>query len=217
MIPENYLDIIVRLVLAVIFGGLIGYERLKTNHDAGLKTHILVCLGAAGVMVMSEQLSMEYTADAARIPAQVVSGIGFLGAGCIMVSGSRIKGLTTAAGLWTTACVGLCVGTGYYFLSVLMTALVLLVMLLLQPIATKLAKKNMEKNLHTVKVTLLDGDSVRSVTKRAAQLDLTVSSIEQMDTELTVKFHGDESDAKRFVLSLIESQHIVKAETIIKE
>lgn len=217
MIPENYLDIIVRLVLAIIFGGLIGYERLKTNHDAGLKTHILVCLGAAGVMVMSEQLSTEFVADAARIPAQVVSGIGFLGAGCIIFSGSRIKGLTTAAGLWTTACVGLCVGGGYYFLSVLMTVLVLLVMLLLQPIAAKLAKDNVEKNLHTVKITLLDGDCVQSVTKRALQLDLTVVSIEQKDTEMTVKFHGEESDAKRFLLSLIESGYIQKAEMIIKE
>ena len=102
-LPVNWDDIVIRLVLAVVLSGLIGIERVKTNHDAGLRTHILVCLGSAGIMLMSEVMQAQFGNDVGRIPAQVVSGIGFLGAGSIIVNNSRIKGLTTAAGLWTTA------------------------------------------------------------------------------------------------------------------
>jgi len=156
MLPNNFIEILIRLAGAVILGGLVGIERAGTNHDAGLRTHILVCLGAAGVMVMSESMHIVYGGDIGRIGAQVVSGIGFLGAGCILVNGNRIKGLTTAAGLWTTACVGLAIGMGYYFISVTIVVLVLLAMLLLSPLSTKLNKRN-QRHDYTLEICLYGG------------------------------------------------------------
>ncbi len=145
MIPDNYVEIIIRLVLAVVLGGIIGVERSGTNHDAGLRTHILVCLGSASVMIMSEAVSMAYGGDVMRIGAQVVSGIGFLGAGCILVHGKRIRGLTTAAGLWATACLGLVIGSGFYFIATVMSLLIVGVMLVLRPVTKYLQKKGSKK------------------------------------------------------------------------
>lgn len=112
----NDTTIILRLVMAVLLGGIIGFERGKSGRPAGLRTHILVCLGSA-LAIMTNQYIFETfgVSDPARIAAQVVSGIGFLGAGTILVTGRhQVKGLTTAAGLWATACMGLAVGIGFY-------------------------------------------------------------------------------------------------------
>lgn len=113
----NTLSIIVRLLLATICGGILGEERGRKKRPAGFRTHILVCIGAALIMItsqyMSDVLGME--GDASRMGAQVISGIGFLGAGTIMVVGkNQVKGLTTAAGLWACACMGLAIGIGFY-------------------------------------------------------------------------------------------------------
>lgn len=114
----NTFSIIIRLVLAVVLGGLVGQERENKNRPAGFRTHILVCAGSALVMTTSEFLFSRYNEftnlDPARLGAQVISGIGFLGAGTIIRQGSSVKGLTTAASLWAVACVGLAAGTGFY-------------------------------------------------------------------------------------------------------
>ena len=105
-----------RLLLATALGGLIGFEREKNNRPAGLRTHILVTVGAALIMLISTTGLPHFPrpADPARLAAQVVSGIGFLGAGTIFKSGSTVKGLTTAAGLWVCGGIGLAIGAGYY-------------------------------------------------------------------------------------------------------
>ncbi len=112
----NDLTIILRLVLAVLLGGIIGFERGRSGRPAGLRTHILVCLGSALAIMTNQYIFETYgVSDPARIAAQVISGIGFLGAGTILVTGRhQVKGLTTAAGLWATACMGLAVGIGFY-------------------------------------------------------------------------------------------------------
>ena len=114
----NTFSIIIRLVLAVVLGGLVGQERENKNRPAGFRTHILVCAGSALVMTTSEFLFSRYNEftnlDPARLGAQVISGIGFLGAGTIIRQGSSVKGLTTAASLWAVACVGLAAGAGFY-------------------------------------------------------------------------------------------------------
>lgn len=117
---DSSIDIIVvlvRILLAVLFGGIIGYERGKHGRHAGLRTHILVCLGAAMTSmagVFSHEI-LGYTGDPLRIAAQVMSGIGFLGAGMIIVKdGNNVTGLTTAAGMWTTAAMGIAIGMGFY-------------------------------------------------------------------------------------------------------
>lgn len=108
-------SMILRVILAMICGGTIGWDRQRSKHPAGMRTYMLVCLGACVVMITGEFLFWQYnTGDPARLGAQVISGIGFLGAGSIVVSGrSKIRGLTTAAGLWTSACIGLVIGTGF--------------------------------------------------------------------------------------------------------
>lgn len=113
----NTASIIIRLTLAVIFSGIIGLERGRKKRPAGLRTHILVCVGSTVVMITSQYMTdiLGNTGDMARLGAQVISGIGFLGAGTIIIDGkNKVKGLTTAAGLWSCACMGLAIGIGFY-------------------------------------------------------------------------------------------------------
>ena len=125
----SFLSVAVRMVLAVICGGVIGIEREYKRRPAGFRTHILICLGAAMTTLTSQYLSlvMEHYTDMARLGAQVVAGIGFIGAGTIIVTRhQRVKGLTTAAGLWGVAIIGLTLGAGFYEGGVLTTVLILL-------------------------------------------------------------------------------------------
>lgn len=126
MVPDG--ELFFRLVLSCVLGGVIGYERQSRRKSAGLRTNILVCLGSCLVMLLSQAIYQEVegltNADPARLAAQVVSGIGFLGAGAIMKEGLTVTGLTTAACLWVVAGVGLAVGSGFYSGALLSTALV---------------------------------------------------------------------------------------------
>ena len=127
------LSIIVRLVLAVLCGGIIGIERERKRRPAGFRTHILICLGAAITTLTSQYVlfELQLPTDLMRLGAQVIAGIGFIGAGAIIVTRHRqVKGLTTAAGLWVTAIVGLCCGAGFYEGVVLTTVIILLAELL---------------------------------------------------------------------------------------
>ena len=178
-----------RLLLAGIFGGIIGIERGSGDRPAGLRTHILVCMGSALFMLCSLYgfdgvISLEPGAtdlgtrrDNARIAAQVVSGIGFLGAGTIMHEGLTVKGLTTAASLWIISAIGLCVGSGMYILSAGATLLVLMILTGLQ---------NWEKIFATVthtdrsfvKVMVQNRqDAVSIVSAYLAEKDVTIRSL----------------------------------------
>ncbi len=112
------LDAELKLFLTILFSGIIGYEREHSHRPAGFRTHILVAVGATLVMMTSRYVFLEYEGlasfDPTRLGAQVISGIGFLGAGTILREGFSVKGLTTAASLWAVSCIGLAVGTGYY-------------------------------------------------------------------------------------------------------
>lgn len=176
IIPDNWESILIRLILALVLGGIIGAERAFTNHDAGLRTHILVCLGSAGIMIMSEALHLSFGGDVGRIGAQVVSGIGFLGAGCILVGGNRIRGLTTAAGLWATACIGLCIGIGYYFVSVAMALLMVLSMIALHPLSNKFQRKE-AKASHILKIAISDREALKSITACILEQEYSISSV----------------------------------------
>ncbi|MBQ2434118.1 MAG: MgtC/SapB family protein [Clostridia bacterium] len=137
----SWLDMLIRIASAILIGGFIGYEREKHSRPAGLRTHILVCLGACIVTIMESTIVMQVgqsthdmdhaTVNIGRIAAQVVSGVGFLGAGTIVLSHRKISGLTTAASLWNAACLGLAVGYGFYFLAIVSCILVLAVLALL--------------------------------------------------------------------------------------
>ena len=119
------LEMVLRLILSAIIGGAIGIEREASNRPAGFRTHILVSVGSTLIMLVSAY-GMGESADPARLAAQVVSGIGFLGAGTILRTGSHIKGLTTAASLWVCAGIGLAIGAGFYLGGVVTAAIVLL-------------------------------------------------------------------------------------------
>ncbi|MDN5294135.1 MAG: putative Mg2+ transporter-C (MgtC) family protein [Eubacteriales bacterium] len=137
------LETVLRIMLAGIFGGIIGLERESLNKSAGFRTHILVCVGSALIMLVSEQIFLKYqglvNADPGRIAAQVVSGIGFLGAGTIMREGANVKGLTTAASLWAVAGVGLALGAGFYFLAALATGIIFLALVYLGKVERNIA------------------------------------------------------------------------------
>lgn len=133
MASINEIDIVLRLAIACILGGLIGMERESLERPAGLRTHILVCVGSTLMMIVSIYGFSGYegvTKDPARIAAQVVSGIGFLGAGTILREGVTVTGLTTAASLWVVAGIGLAIGCGQFFAAVAGTALVFLTLVL---------------------------------------------------------------------------------------
>lgn len=125
-------EVCLRLVLSCVMGGIIGYERQMRNKSAGLRTNMLVALGSCLIMIMSQALydnvEGKTNADPARLAAQVVSGIGFLGAGAIMKEGLTVTGLTTAATLWVVAGVGLAVGAGFYLGASVTTAIVFLIL-----------------------------------------------------------------------------------------
>ena len=138
----NVLSVCVRLLLAMAFGGTIGFERGIRQRAAGLRTHMLLCVGAASTMLVSQYIYASYgVGDPARLSAQVTSGIGFLGAGTIIVTRrNQIKGLTTAATLWATACMGLAVGVGFYECALAMYVILIFILLLVNVVDTKYLK-----------------------------------------------------------------------------
>jgi putative Mg2+ transporter-C (MgtC) family protein len=130
----NMWGAMLRMLIAVICGGIIGIEREHKRRPAGFRTHILICLGASMTMLTSQYIyiGLGLFTDLARLGAQVIAGIGFIGAGTIIVTKRRqVKGLTTAAGLWTSAIVGLAVGAGYVEAALITTLLVILIELVL--------------------------------------------------------------------------------------
>ena len=148
-------ELFLRLVLSCVLGGIIGYERQSRRKSAGLRTNVLVCLGSCLIMVMSVDLYQavegKTNADPARLAAQVVSGIGFLGAGAIMKEGLSVTGLTTAACLWVVAGVGLAVGAGFYAGALISTALVFVTLGSLSRLDDWVDhEKNLSLNIHTV-------------------------------------------------------------------
>jgi len=143
-------SIVVRLVLATFFGGVIGIERTTKKHAAGLRTYMLVCIGAAMAMMINEFLILTYgSGDSGRIGAQVISGIGFLGAGTIIItSRNRIKGLTTAAALWASAAMGLSIGAGYYTLSIVAFVLIYIILTILPALENFINKHTSNYEIH---------------------------------------------------------------------
>jgi putative Mg2+ transporter-C (MgtC) family protein len=157
----NILEVIIRLALSTVIGGLIGYEREFKNKTAGFRTHILVCVGAAvtsmiqvfaiydstNMIIKMPELQGILSADMGRMGAQVITGVGFLGAGAIIRDRGSVKGLTTAASLWVVACIGLAVGIGYYSLSILSALSVYTTLVLLKRFETKKFIRNAQVNI----------------------------------------------------------------------
>jgi putative Mg2+ transporter-C (MgtC) family protein len=145
MISE--LDMILRVLAASALGALVGYERERVSQPAGLRTHMVLVAGAALAMTLSINLGISGGGDVTRLAAQVLSGIGFLGAGAILRYGPNVRGLTTAASLWTMTVVGLAVGAGYFFVAATITVLLLIVLSLVSLIERRFVR-------HSIHITI---------------------------------------------------------------
>jgi putative Mg2+ transporter-C (MgtC) family protein len=147
------IELVSRLVMAAALGSVIGFERERLSWAAGLRTHMLVCVGSALIMIVSafgfaDVLSNEHTVlDPSRIAAQVVSGIGFLGAGSILLRGEIVRGLTTAASLWSVAAIGLAVGGGLYTASIAATAIILIILAGIKPLERRFISVKQRREL----------------------------------------------------------------------
>lgn len=137
---DDSLVIIIRLFLSAILGGAIGFEREAHNRPAGFRTHILVTIGSSLLMLVS--MNMGPNADSSRIAAQVVSGIGFLGAGTILRTGNNIEGLTTAASIWVCSAIGLAIGSGFHLGGIVVTAIVLFFLRKISSLERLINRKN---------------------------------------------------------------------------
>ncbi len=173
----TWASIAVRMILAFVLGGVIGMERGMKNRPAGLRTYMLVTLGACVVMITNQYIYQVFdTGDPVRMGAQVVSGIGFLGAGTIIVTGrNKIKGLTTAAGLWATATVGLAIGIGFYEVGIAAGVLVFLVLTVLHEWESYMRRSSHRVDLY---IELTPGVTLRQFLEIARDYKLDISGVE---------------------------------------
>ncbi len=171
------LPILIKLLLSMLIGGILGLERGRKRRPAGFRTHMLVCMGSTVVMLTSEFMTAKTgVGDGMRLGAQVISGIGFLGAGTIMVTGhDHIKGLTTAASLWVAACMGIAVGVGFYEGAVLGFILVLLVLTFFSKIEKLIYKEVGRQDLY---IELKNTESIGSLVNYTHEHGVSVLHLE---------------------------------------
>ena len=204
----TYLAVAVRIAAAVLIGGILGLERGMKNRPAGLRTYMLVCVGACLIMLTNQYIFQVFgTGDPVRMGAQVVSGIGFLGAGTIVVTRrNQIKGLTTAAGLWTSAGVGLALGLGFYEAAVCGGFAVFAVITLLQRMDNNMHRKSkqVEAYIELSREVIL-GDFLRAVHESG----LEISNVQREQ--------GADSDTKnRAYIATIKAQKRGNHEQILE-
>ncbi|BCJ95890.1 magnesium transporter [Anaerocolumna cellulosilytica] len=206
----NNLSIIVRLTLATLCGGLIGYDRSRKRRPAGFRTHILVCIGSTLVMITSQYINdiMGYGSDPTRLGAQVISGIGFLGAGTILITGKQqVKGLTTAAGLWASACMGLAIGIGFYEGAIIGCSFILGSMTLLHRfdnyVMSKTKLMEIYVQLSSVKGVSLVFDSIRSNNMEITNVDMVKNRDSEDMIGLFITIKQKEKHDHEKILSLL--------------
>lgn len=179
--------IILRISLAILVGTIIGIEREIKNRPAGMRTHILVCLGACIISLIESYFTAELNSDTnssiaynfGRLSAQVISGVGFLGAGTIMFSDRKVTGLTTAASLWNVACLGIAIGYGYYLIAVAGSIFVVLVLLLMQRIIhVRITKKLEVRFVHRVETIEYINDYFQKCGIQTVDIDFNVANMD---------------------------------------
>ncbi|MBR2387965.1 MAG: MgtC/SapB family protein [Clostridia bacterium] len=180
-------ETVIRLLLATVCGGVIGIERGRKHRPAGFRTHMIVCIGAALTMVLSIYISAMFTnvwsvdeslikVDVSRLGAQVINGIGFLGAGTIIVTGrQQIKGLTTAAGLWASACMGLAIGAGFYIGALVACLLIIITVVLLTKLESFILAHSRNVNMY---IEFENMDDVALIVSTFKEQDVKVFDVE---------------------------------------
>lgn len=214
-----FYEIFLRLAAALLAGGAIGFERERDSQPAGLRTHMILALGAALVMILSVNIGIKFGSDPARLAAQVVSGIGFLGAGAILRFGFNVKGLTTASTLWTTAMVGMAIGYGYYLVSLFAVVITIIVLTLVERFEKKFVRVNV---IRTVVVDVHEREGIlREVRKTISKMAdaLLAFSVQKsvknkhMRLEIVARFNRNEKlEDMLEVISSIEGVKGIKIE-----
>lgn len=180
----NTFTIIIRVALSVLLSGVLGLERTRKRRAAGFRTYILVCVSSAVVMMTAQFMLFRFgSTDPARLGAQVISGIGFLGAGTILITGyKQVKGLTTAAGLWSAACMGIAIGIGFYSGAVIMCGSIFIVMTLFNWIEGRWISRAKRIKLYIVFESITNlGDFLDMARANAIQIyDFETTSSEQL-------------------------------------
>lgn len=214
-------EVVLRLVLAIIVGGLIGYEREYKNRPAGFRTHILVCIGAtvismiqlyavqetSNMILQHPSLASALKADIGRLGAQVITGVGFLGAGTIIHEKGSVKGLTTAASIWVVACIGLAVGLGYYFLSIFSTIGVFIVLVSLKQFETYFFERGRICKFEVI-FTTNKADLVKKMEEYFSSKNIKVQNI---DFEIE---EDEEPVYKNSIYTVLLPRHIKPSEII---
>lgn len=179
IVTSFWFQTILKLVLGFILAGIIGLERDSVNKPAGFKTHSLVGLSAVLVMLCGEYLSENYNADPTRIPAQLLSGIGFIGAGTILRDGFNVKGLTTAAGLLAVTCIGLSIGAGYYLGGIITTLIVYIILSYSHKISGKL--EHFEVLEFHIRIS--KEDALKQIEKTLSRYEVNIKQIKRMNED----------------------------------
>ncbi len=216
----NWNEILIRLLLASFFGALIGLERERKDWAAGMRTHMMVSVGSCLIMIVSsfgfsDILGSEHVGlDPSRVAAQVVSGIGFIGAGAILFSKQgTVRGLTTAAGLWTVAAIGLATGGGLYFAAGVTTIIALIILWALQPIEQLYAKKFKHNLLIIISSSsAISGELIRMITKDK-NIKIQSFIIEKIETDFTYQIKFENNTAINIEQIIDE----IKTDTTVKE
>ncbi len=195
----TYLAVALRIFTALLLGGLMGWERGLKNRAAGLRTYMLVCVGSCLIMLTNQFIFQSYqVGDPVRMGSQVISGIGFLGAGTIIVTRrSQIRGLTTAAGLWATAGVGLALGIGFYEGAIIGAVAVLIIMTLMQLMDNKMHSKTKSMEIYIeLKAEMPLGDLLRNI--RANDIETCdIQRESYADTEKTIRAYTATLNCKK--------------------
>lgn len=199
MVITNH-DIIMRLLIALIVGGLTGLERERSHQFAGFRTHILVSVGSCITSITSLSLFFQYNSysniDPARLSAQVLSGVGFLGAGAILKTSNGIRGLTTAAGIWATACIGIAVGYGYYILAISAWLFVMITLYILKNIDKMIFKK--KQTIFNIKTDNIE--IISSIYEMFQRSQISVKNIEINSDTSNIKINLLTVHDRRIVL-----------------
>jgi len=216
------LAMIIRILTAVVCGGIVGLEREVKHRPAGFRTHILICMGAAVTTMTSQYLYLVagYYTDLARLGAQVIAGIGFIGAGTIIMTGqNHIRGLTTAAGLWCSAIIGLAAGAGFIEGAILGTAIIMLAELVLIRIEGLILAKTKSFRLFVEYKHSLDLGHILQTAKAAGgsmdNIEITHNQEDQSYVAL-VSFHSGLKPVERIVEAIAADEHVIRAEAIDK-
>lgn len=223
ILSSMWFQSILKLLLGFILAGIIGMERTSWNKPAGFRTHALVGISAVLTMICGEYMASKYNIDPSRIPAQLLSGIGFIGAGTILRDGFNVKGLTTASGLLGVTCVGLSIGAGYYFIGIIATIIMYLVLSYSYILTGKLD----HFDEFDIEITINEEDEEKEKTMNEIEKIINKSNImikkidvkkvedsEEKVIEIVGKYNKKDINHGKILSKLVSIENVIKVEEV---